>query len=126
MVKKTVKKTTTKKAAEQPKPLTRTVGKPAGKPTIEVLGIQFEQGDDYTFGKMQDMTGYRNQRGTVSNFIKIADSPAQYLCWGFPGGYPDYFITTQQQIERGHFAIVDFDTPVTQAPTGGGADQLGF
>lgn len=125
MAKKTVKKVT-KKAVEQPKPLTRTVGKPLGKPSIEVFGIQFEQGDDYTFGKMQDLTGYRNTRGTVVNFIKIADNPAQYLCWGFPDGYVEHFITTQQQIERGHFAIVDFDTPVAQAPAGGGADQLGF
>lgn len=116
------KKTPAKKAAPAPKQAaTISVGAPARPATVNVLGIDFEQGDNMKFGKCQ----YRNNRtglltGSIYHFIDIGGP--ELLLWTFGNNYLDHCAVPRVSFEK-NYLILDWDTPTT-SPTGIGDDDF--
>jgi hypothetical protein len=113
-MKKATKKVVAKVTTAPKTPTMVEVGRPAQK-TVNVFGIDFEQGNEHKFGKaIRPADGYNPPR--VWNFILFDDC---YIIWSrhHADRLMDLMqLTTAQWVQQG-WQIVDFDTPiVTGAP----------
>jgi len=104
------------------------VGRPKQKiPTVTVLGIEFEQGSNYEFGKCTQ----KHNPGRVLTFIK---DDGAYIMWGRhqQDRLMDVFrCDTEAQFTQ-QYNVVDFDTPTVvgapqaEMPPYGGAVGAGY
>lgn len=119
--KRQIKKVVKKVLAAPPKSKTILVGKPSQSvPTINVLGIEFEQGSEYEFGKCIRPS----QPNRVWTYIH---TDGHYILWG---RHPqdrqmDTSRLSDQQWTQQMYQVVDWDTPlVTAGPANMIADML--